>query len=156
MMIKKHDHRRNKKTREYNVKDPVTVKIPRIDHGGVDFPRLPGIVCKISDHGEKFYQILTESGILNDNYRASDLEPFSGLVNVELEDIDTYKKISLKEAAQLQSAKTGSLINVKAVCNCQGICKSDGRCKCWKAGQPCTSHCHLKLPKGVKKKCKYC
>ena len=103
--------------------DLVTVKIPRIDHSGIDFPRLPGMVIKVSE---------------------------------QKENIETYKSISLKEAAQLQSARTGSLVAVKTICNCKGICKQDGRCKCWKAKQPCTSHCHLKMGRGVEKHCKYC
>ena len=72
-MIKNHDHKRNKKTNEFNVSEKVSVKIPRIDRGGVDFPRLPGVASKVYEHQEKFYEILTEYGILNDKYRASDL-----------------------------------------------------------------------------------
>lgn len=37
-MINKHDHRRNKKTIEFNIGDLITVKIPRIDRGGTEFP----------------------------------------------------------------------------------------------------------------------
>ena len=36
MMIKKHDHKRNKTTRELSVNDKVTVSIPRIDRGGTN------------------------------------------------------------------------------------------------------------------------
>ena len=42
-------------------------------------------VCRISTHKEDFYYILTVYGILADNYRASDLEPCSGIVDVILE-----------------------------------------------------------------------
>ena len=145
-MIKKHDHKRNKKTTEFKVNDKVSVKIPRIDRGGVDFPRLPGIVSKIFDHQKKFYEILTEYGILNDKYRASDLESFSGLVNVDLLDYENgkYTQISLKSAAGVQNARTGSTELVNTICNCQGLCKSDNRCKCFKIGKKFTSHCHLK------------
>ena len=72
MMLKK-----NKITREYSLKNLVSVLIPRIDRSGVDFQRLPGMICSISNHnGEIFYKILTVYGILNDTYRVSDFEPF--------------------------------------------------------------------------------
>ena len=61
----------------------VSVLIPRIDRSGVDFRRLPGMICSISDHsGEIFYRVLTAYGILNDGYRVSDLEPYCGIVDV--------------------------------------------------------------------------
>ena len=66
MMIKKHDHKRNKKTREFNVKDNVSVSIPRIDRGGTDLRRLPGKIVKVSTGINRFYTVLTVWGILND------------------------------------------------------------------------------------------
>jgi len=123
-MINKHDHKRNKKTREFKESDLVTVK--RIDRAGTDFNRLPGMVCKVSDHQEKFYRILTFYGILADKYRASDLEPYCGVVSVVLDDYQNkYKEISLSEAAKLKSATTGSIETVNTICNCGTICKGD-------------------------------
>ena len=157
MMIRKHDHKRNKKTREFKVGDNVTVKIPRIDRSGTDLKRLPGKVCKISDHKQKFYHVLTQWGILNDKYQEGNLEPFSGLVDVNLEEYEkNYNPISLTSAASLQSSNTGSKENVITKCNCGTLCKGDNRCKCFKLGQKCTSHCHLKMAKGKKKICKNC
>ena len=59
---------------------------------------------------------------------------------------------SLKTAAGVQNARTGSVEIVNSICNCQGLCKSDNRRKCFKIGKKCTSHCHLKtkLKKNVK------
>ena len=156
MMIKKHDHKRNKKTVEFKVGDCVSVKIPRIDRTGTSFARLPGKVCKIASHKQQFYGILTQWGILNDNYLPSDLEPYSGVVNVNLDNYeDNYSKLSLTEAARLQGLSTGLVEAVVKTCNCTGVCKSDGRCSCWSNGEKCGSHCHLKL-KGKPKKCKNC
>ncbi len=45
LMIKKHDHKRNKVTREFHVEHLVTVKIPRIDRASTDFRRMPALVC---------------------------------------------------------------------------------------------------------------
>ena len=87
-------------------------------------------------------------------YRASDLEAFSGIVNVDLIEYKNgkYTEISLKTAAGVQNARTGSVEIVNSICNCQGLCKSDNRRKCFKIGKKCTSHCHLKtkLKKNVK------
>ena len=70
MMINKHDHKRNKKKREFKEGDNITVKITRIDRDGHNFTRLSAKVCKISAHIDVFYRILTEYGILNDDCRA--------------------------------------------------------------------------------------
>jgi hypothetical protein len=139
MMIKKHDHKRNKKTREFNVKDNVSVSIPRIDRGGTDLRRLPGKIVKVSTGVNRFY---------------------TGIIDVEVEDEqgnsiyeNKYKTISLTEAAKLQNAGTGSLEVVNVICNCGTVCYGDGRCKCYKAKQLCTSHCHGKM-KGKPMCCK--
>ena len=46
-LIKKHDHKRNKKTRSFKIGHKVTVKIPRIDRAGTGFPRLPGLSLRL-------------------------------------------------------------------------------------------------------------
>ena len=62
---------------------------------------------------------------------------------MDISDYET-KKVSLTEAAR----RTGSVEMVNAVCNCNSKCLEDKRCKCWKLGKKCTSHCHLKLVTG--------
>ena len=64
------------------------------------------------------------------------------------------KILKLREAASIQSASIGSAEVVNAICNCAGKCTLDNRCKCFKRGLKCTSHCHLKMKKGAKKCCK--
>ena len=152
MMIKKHDHKRNKTTREFNIKDNVSVSIPRIDRGGTDLRRLPGKIVNVTKGVNKFYTVLTVWGILNGKYRATSLEPFSGIIDVVVEDEKgnsvyekNYTSISLTEAAKLQNASTGSLEVVNKICNCGTVCFKDGRCKCFNAKQLCTSHCHVKM-----------
>ena len=86
------------------------------------------MVCKVSDHQEKFYQVLTTSGILADRYRATDLEPYCGIVNVTLKNYqERYKVISLREAAFLQYASIGSIEEVYAICNCGTVFEGDNR-----------------------------
>ena len=65
-MISKHDHKRNKVTREFKVGAMVTVRIPRIDRAGTDFKRMPGIVGAVRTHGDNLH---------HDWYRTGDLEP---------------------------------------------------------------------------------
>ncbi len=75
-MSKKHDRKRNKKSRTYNVGDYVSVKSPRIDRHGTDLPRINSIVIRIiNQYTRTFYELKTEYGILNDKYAADDLEP---------------------------------------------------------------------------------
>ena len=101
---------------------------------------------------ETFFNILTEYGTLNDWYRVEDLEPYiGGLVKVKLDDLGR-EKISLNEAAKLQGARTGSLEEVLAMCQCTGKCHDDNRCSCWRRKFKCTSHCHNSVA-NRKKKC---
>ena len=93
-------------------------------------------------------------GTLKDWYRASDLEPYTGgIVDVNLEDYQK-KTIGMTEASKLQSAATGSLEKIKAMCQCSTACYEDNRCSCYKDGLKCTSHCHGKLITGKIKKTK--
>ena len=106
--------KKNKVTRDYKVKDLVSVHIPRIDRGGTDFKILPGMISKVSGYKTKWFTILTPFGILNDKFRVSDLEPYYGVVDVNLEQLTSYKPISLKAAAALHASNSGS-IDTKSV-----------------------------------------
>jgi len=57
-MVKKHDHKRNKVTREFKVGSMVTVRIPRIDRAGTDFKRMPGIVGAVRIHGDPLHHLI--------------------------------------------------------------------------------------------------
>ena len=105
-----------------------------------------------------FYHIVTQWGILNDKYRAYDLESYSGIIeNVNINNLEKTSTLSLTEAAKLQGFQTGQIESIVKVCNCTGVCKGDGRCSCWSNnGGKCGSHCHLKMPRGKVKKCKNC
>ena len=113
------------------------------------------MVCKVASHKQQLYEILTEWGILNDHYRVSDLQAYSGIVKVTLDKYeDKYSKVSLTEVARLQGLSTSSDKTVIKTCNFKGVCKQDGRCSCWSNGEKCGSHCHLKS--NSVKKCKNC
>jgi hypothetical protein len=94
--------------------DRVTAKIPRIYRGNAALTRLTGVIGKDSEHKEIFYTVLTSFGTLQDSYRASDLEPYSGLVSVNINDLYS-KMIALHTAANLQAVRTGCVEEVNAV-----------------------------------------
>ena len=79
-MLKKHDHKRNKKTRDFKVGDHVSVKKDKIDQGGSELGRVPCIIVRESN--EKF-ELATEFGILENTRRANDLEPYNGLIEFD-------------------------------------------------------------------------
>jgi len=149
-MVKKHDHKKNKKTTVYQVGDQVTIRIPTIDRAATNFKRLPGVVAALKSYNGQMHRILTEYGVLNDWYGADDLEKLlAGHIDVNLDDFkkhpDDVPTISLTSAAALQASNTGSLEAVKTMCNCFAGCSQDKRCKCFRLGLKCTSHCHGKL-----------
>ena len=145
-MIIKHDHKRNKKTTEYKIGDGVSAKIPKVDVGGTEMPRVAGVVTdKVHDK----YQITTEWGILADKLRAEHLEPYNGLL-----DLDKINKItntiSIREAAAAAAGRSKKIGDIEIECDCTGKCV-DRRCKCFKNELKCNSHCHGK--KSLNKNC---
>ena len=64
----------------YNIADSISIRIPAIDRGGSDLPRVPGVVCRVS---HDMYEISTKYGKLNDCLRADDLEKYHGAVDFE-------------------------------------------------------------------------
>ncbi len=69
------------------------------------------MVVKVSIHAQTFYTILTEYGTLSDKYLVDSLEPYIGIVKVNAEDINE-RTTTLREAARLQSARSGSVDKV--------------------------------------------
>ncbi len=140
-MIKQHDHRKNKTTTEFKLGDYVSVLIPRIDRGGSDLPRIPGVVHKKSGEKDFRYQVKTIYGVLDKYLRTCDLEKYNGLVET---DANKNNSITLREAARLASNRAMDLSEAVVNCNCNGSCVNDGRCRCFKGNKLCNSHCHLK------------
>ncbi len=154
-MSKKHDRKRNKKSRTYNVGDYVSVKSPRIDRHGTDLPRITSIVIRIiNQYTRTFYELKTEYGILNDKYAADDLEPIlTPMVDLTLS--TTSNKVSLREVTMstnnnLETDPCVVKVNTNISCKCTLGCFNDKRCSCFKVGQKCTSHCHGSKSKTAK------
>lgn len=140
-MIEKHNKKRNKRTLEFNVGDKISVRIPRIDRGGTDLPRLPGIKRRKSND---FYEITTEHGILQDCLRECDLELYHGPLNIDIDQIT----IALRTVANKINKRSQDVKDIEISCDCSGKC-SNKRCKCYKAGLNCNSHCHLKYQSSI-------
>jgi hypothetical protein len=136
-MEKKHDRKRNKRTLEYALLDHVSVMIPRIDRGGSDLRRLPGIVSRIA--GE-FYEIKTKYGILNDCVRAGELESYHGILDFDPTSI--VNKISLTAAANRAGNRDKNVRDIEISCSCKAGSCSNKLCKCFKNNLKCNSHCH--------------
>lgn len=137
-MEEKHNKKRNKRTLEFEIGDKVSVAIPRIDRGGSDLPRLPGVIGRSAND---YYEIVTEFGILNDCLRADDLELYNGPLNFDYQEVKN--KIPLRKAAMLINNRNKDLKDTEISCDCGGNCKNN-RCKCFKLSEKCNSHCHLK------------
>ena len=119
----------------------MSVLIPRIDRGGSDLPRIPAQVIRVCGNKDKFYEIATKFGIIETKYRASDLEVYERIVEANTTIHATLREAAIK--SQLRTASSSEIENSHIKCNCKGKCSEDKRCKCFKASQKCTSHCHI-------------
>jgi hypothetical protein len=139
-MSKKHDHKRNKRTIEFEEGEAVSVLIPPIDRGGSQLPRAPGVVSRVMKERD-LYEICTKFGVLKDCLRAGDLETYHGVIDFDYTSIKN--KISLREVSTKLAGRDKDLKEIEVSCQCTGKC-SDNRCSCFLAGLACNSHCHSK------------
>ena len=117
MMSKKHDHKKNKRTLEFEVGETVSVLIPPIDRGGSQLPRAPGVVCRLVKEND-LYEICTKYGILKDCLRAGDLEPYHGVIDFDFNQVKN--KISLREVSTKISCREKDLKDIEVSCQCTG------------------------------------
>jgi len=137
-MCNKHDRKRNKVTREFEVGMHVSVKKDKIDKGSSELARIPCVISKIVN--EK-YELTTEFGILDHLRRADDLEPYHGLIEFDISKITD--KIPLRTVCIKIADRNKPIKEIEIECNCNGKC-STKQCKCFKNGTKCHSHCHTK------------
>ena len=95
---------------------------------------------------EDLYRVGSSSGVLQNSYRAGDLEFFKGDLVICMDGWEEAPPVSLREAAcafnkPLPSRKPG------VQCTCEGDCKTK-RCSGKKAGTSCGSLCHHGKPCG--------
>ena len=146
-MMNKHDHKRNKATRDFKVGDHVSVKKDKIDKGSSELSRVP---CVIIREAHNKFELLTEFGILDNMRRADDLEPYNGLIELDVDELkEKGEFVSLRTVAINLGNRNKAINQIEIECNCTGKCK-DGRCSCAKANVKCNSHCHSKKPDKIK------
>ena len=139
-MKDKHNHKRNKKTYDYQIDNHVSVKIPNIDHGGTELRRLRCVIVYV--HHDK-YQLACQWGILEDLYGAHHLAIYHGLIEF---DKTIENPISLRSAAIAASnGKRDKPMN-EVESNCMANQSQAKNCKCFNGGLKCNSHCHSKTP----------
>jgi hypothetical protein len=125
---------RDKRPREYDQGDLVSLAVPRIDRKATDRPTLPCKVLEVLENG--LYRLGCRTGVLGTCYSAAELQPLGVITFPELDDIPSTR-VSVRQAAQSQACS--SVTGVR--CACRKNC-NDARCKCKKAGVPCNSGCH--------------
>ena len=117
--------------------DKVCLRVPKLDKFGTELSRLP---CKIIEKFGKVninYKLATSYGIINASFRAVDLMPYHGLL-----EINTERKLPVREAFRLFSERDRSKIDISKIsCKCSNKCFQDKRCKCFINKVKCTSHC---------------
>ncbi|XP_066922014.1 uncharacterized protein [Clytia hemisphaerica] len=138
-MQEKYQRKKGKRVASFSVGEHVGLLIPEKIRKKADIKRLPCIVLQKSNnrHCESF-SLMSEYGILNGKFTASELEKYPGQVN-GLDDV----KLSLN-AASLK------LLGKEAIsCKCSTFC-SNNLCVCFKNSVPCSSKCH----KGMNQNCR--
>lgn len=119
------------------INDCITVSVPAVDRGPLDFQSIFGIVV---DARNGVYQIGTKDGLIKGWFPRSDLQK-SETVVVLPGDVPTETLLTLREAATKQSLCGGQGYKK---CNCkqtQTQC-STNKCSCFKSKVMCNSRCH--------------
>ncbi|KAL8610765.1 hypothetical protein ACOMHN_016748 [Nucella lapillus] len=66
----------------FNVGDPVSIDVPKIDRSATDLPRIPGRVVKVNGSKQPTYTVETAFGLLKTALKAGDLQHYTGAVTV--------------------------------------------------------------------------
>lgn len=127
-----------KKVHTFEVGDKIALRVPRIDRAATDLHRLPCII--VQRLGKKYflYRLRCEYGILDTTFPDSQLETYSGSLQLDAHKWETLPKISLREAAKKSNPENRYY---GTSCNCKKGCTSK-KCSCQQAGKPCSTRCH--------------
>lgn len=126
--------------------DSVTVSVPTVDRGPLDFPNIHAVVLKIENG---VFQVGTKNGTIKGWLPRTDLAKNKSNTILGMSDVMIEKTISLREALALQSM-TGGQGYVKCSCKASiNQCRTN-RCKCFKFKVLCNSRCHSSATCGNK------
>lgn len=128
------------KFEQLQIGDCVTVSIPEVDQGALDFPRIYGVILEIKNES---YQIGTRDGVIKGWIQRSEIDKY-GNKDLKIEDVKRDVFLTLRNTAKMQSMTGGQ--GVKK-CNCKMAkkrCETE-RCACFKSKVKCGSRCHPNL-----------
>lgn len=130
--------RYNRKMKTFQTGERVAVRIPRIDRACTDLHRLPCIIVQRQGKKHYLYRLRCKHGVLDTLYRESELEAYSGSLQVEAKGWEMTPRISLRQAAK-KSNPDNAFYGTH--CGCKKGCNGK-KCSCRQVGKPCSSRCH--------------
>lgn len=119
------------------VGDEVTMPVPGVDRGPLDFANIRGIILATKDD---LYQIGTKNGLLAGWYNRTEMQNCQ-TSELSADDVPRDRVMTIREAAASQSL-TGGQGFKKCMCKSGAKQCRTLRCKCFKAGLECNTKCH--------------
>lgn len=121
------------------VGDVVTVSVPEVDRGPLDWPNVRGIVLETKNN---LYKVGTKTGIIKD-WLPRKMIAVSNEKMVR-EDVPLTVVLSLRQVASRHSLSGGQGFKH---CNCKELNKmcTTRRCACFKNNYICNSRCHKNI-----------
>ena len=123
----------------YQIGDQVSVAVPALDRASTDDKRLFGKVIGVREEYDS-YQILTKYGVLDRQYRISELNPLPEHIDIGIPTPPPTKVVTLHHCAAQES--TSEKVPVQCNCRDQKTWCSTRRCACFKVGTKCSIACH--------------
>ena len=141
-MIEIYSKRKHHKVEQFAIGDNVSIRIPRRDRASTDLRCIPCVVVAISGLNRHLYRLCTKHGVLKDCLSESELEHFSGKVDVGMGGWESDAHLSLRELAIRHNPKNAYYGNS---CSCKSGCRSSW-CSCKQVNKVCTKRYHSGLP----------
>jgi hypothetical protein len=128
----------------YSIGDTVGIRINEVDRTNTDPRVLPCKVMEVNQKGQDtIYKIYTAGGILKNRFKSEDLVDMRNVCFPSLQnlDVETLEEVTLIQASRKTTGWQATTTQGSSVCACKGSCVGN-RCKCKKAGIPCSTKCH--------------
>ena len=106
---------KKKKTRTFEIRAKVTVRIPKIDRATTGMHRLPCIIVNVRGKKYFLYRLQCEYGVLDTWFSDGDLEVYPGSLKFNSKDWKILSFISLHEASKKANPKN----HYGQPCNCK-------------------------------------
>ena len=80
-MARNYNNKKRVIVEEFQIGQPVSLAIPKIDRSATDFKRLPGVVIDVKGDKLKRYIVVTAFGVIKGQWRGGDLQKYTEKVN---------------------------------------------------------------------------